>query len=181
MFKEQFGSYVADGDAITCKVKGFTVTAHVVQDTNHGAPWDEEDGHGPVSEWTSRAKRPGERVLHEDHGSKRYYDVQEATAIAMRDGWDAEPYGGTKGQKAARAVEADFQNLRAWCRDEWSYVGIVLSVSKAGVELDGHAASLWGIAANCGDNGYLQDVANELLSEALSVGRKAVAKLCKCK
>ena len=87
-----------------------------------------ECGHGPVSEWTTRAKQLGERVLVEDRrGAKRYYDFAEAVRIAKRDGWDAPPLGeGTKGQRAARAAEADFNRLRGWCNGDWEYVGIVV-------------------------------------------------------
>lgn len=58
-----------------------------VPDEDHGAPWEEEDGHGPVSEWTARAKLPGELVLCEDHGCRRYYDFAAACRIARRDSW----------------------------------------------------------------------------------------------
>jgi len=58
---------------------------------------------------------------------------------------------------------------QAWFDDEWFYCGIVISVSRNGVELDDHAASLWGIECNYpgNDNSYLQTVANELLEEAI--------------
>jgi hypothetical protein len=59
--------------------------------------------------------------------------------------------------------------MKAWERGEWSFVGIVLSVSVDGFRLDSHAASLWGIDCNFpgGDNAYLQEIANDLLPEAL--------------
>ena len=80
----------------------------------------------------------------------------------------------------ARTVEADFQALRAWCQNEWYYCVIVLSVYKAGVKIVAHAASLWGIDLNhpAGDNGYLTEVANELLDEAVDEGIKTLDKLC---
>jgi len=67
----------------------------------------------------------------------------------------------------------------AWFADEWFYVGVVLSVSRAGVVLDKHAASLWGIECNYpgGDNSYLTEVANELLTEAIEAGRAKLAAL----
>lgn len=57
----------------------------------------------------------------------------------------------------------------AWFNDEWFYCGIVLTASKAGVDLDQYAAALWGIECNYpdSDNSYLSDVANELLPEAI--------------
>jgi len=68
--------------------------------------------------------------------------------------------------------------MEAWRKDKWFYCGIVLSVAFEGVELDSHAASLWGIEANYpdSDNAYLTDVANELLPEALDAGRAVLAR-----
>lgn len=86
---------------------GTAYLAEVYPDEHMGAPWDEHDGHGPVSDWTTRSKAPGELVLNEDRGSYRYYDFQEACRIARRDGWDAKPYNTgqeTKRQQAAKAA-----------------------------------------------------------------------------
>lgn len=134
-------------------------------DGDQDAPWDRECGHGPVSEWTTRAKQLGERVLVEDRrGAKRYYDFAEAVRIAKRDGWNAPPLGeGTKGQRAAHAAEADFNRLRGWCNGDWEYVGIVVSVYRDDEEIDTHAASLWGIESDCQD--YLREIAGELFDE----------------
>jgi hypothetical protein len=176
-FTEGFGRFASTEDRLTTKVGKFTVTARIVHDEDSGAPWDNEDGHGPVSGWTSRKKRPGERILCEDHGSYRLYDVQEAIELAKRDGWDTKPYQtGTAGERAVRAVEADYRYLRGWCRDEWCYCGIVLSVThtKTGIELEDNAASLWGIECNVpgSDNSHLLEVANELLPEAVELAKK---------
>ena len=68
--------------------KGYTITISVRDDEGHDAPWDDDDSHGPVSEWRPRdSKRPGEVVLHSDRNSCRFYDWQEAVKIAKRDGW----------------------------------------------------------------------------------------------
>jgi hypothetical protein len=55
-----------------------------------------------------------------------------------------------------------------------------LSVSKDGVVLDEHAASLWGIESdsNRDDLDYFTEVANELLPEAVKAGKDALAELC---
>jgi hypothetical protein len=182
MFVEKFDRYVCDGEQISCEVDGFTVRAIVCDDCDSGPPWEEEDGHGPVSDWTSRNKRPGERTLNQDHGSRRFYDFAEAVKIARADGWGVrDSEGMTKGQIAAAAAEQDFKAMRGWCTDEWRYVGVRLAVFRAGVPLASYAASLWGIAANYPDgdgNAYLTEVANDLLPEALEVARKQLAKLC---
>ena len=75
--------------------------------------------------------------------------------------------------------ETLLKNRRAWMENEWWYGGVVLSVSKNDIMLDEHAASLWGIEINypTSDNGYLTDVANELLSEALERGHDAIESL----
>jgi hypothetical protein len=70
--------------------QGFRVTVH--EDSDAGLPWEREDGHGTVSGWTDRAKRPGELVLAQSRRSKRYYDFAEACRIARRDGWGVAPY-----------------------------------------------------------------------------------------
>lgn len=154
---------------------GFTIKARTEYDDDSTPPWERANGHGPVSEWTTRNKEPGERVLVSDRSAKRYYDVAEAMAIAKRDGWGWPGEGLTKGQRAAAAVESDFQFLRSWCNDEWHYVGVILSVEKNGVELDRHAASCWGVEDN--DSSYLQQIAEEMVDEAVAVGRAVMSKL----
>ena len=69
--------------------------------------------------------------------------------------------------------------MQSWFADDWFYCGIVLSVSRAGVLLDDHSASLWGIEANYPDSGnaYLGTVADELLPEAIETGYAALARL----
>lgn len=86
-FPTGFNAYVCIGDSIECESGPFTIRATIEHDSDTGAPWSEHDGHGPVSEWTTRAKRPGELVLCTSRGRKRYYDFAEACRIARRDGW----------------------------------------------------------------------------------------------
>jgi len=63
--------------------------------------------------------------------------------------------------------------------DKWFYCGVVLSVRKNGILIDDNAASLWGIECNYtdSDNSRLTAVANELLPEALEVGKKSLAEM----
>lgn len=120
---------------------GHTITVKWFVDTDSEAPWEHEDGHGPVSEWTLRDKRPGERVLVTDRNSHRFYDFSEAVKIAKRDGWDAPPYKtGTPGERAVRAAERDFEYLRGWCNDAWHWAGYTVTIE--GMDYD---ESLWGI------------------------------------
>lgn len=178
IFTEQF-----DGDTITAEHDGFTLTATIHDDSDSGALWDNSDGHGPVSDWTSRDKRPGELVLHSDMTSKRFYDFAEACQIAARDRWGVD--GGmlpneTPKAYAARAAMRDYEVLKAWCNDEWSYCGVAVTVSRGDVQLTGdYDHALWGIERNYpgSDNSYLRDVANEYADEALEAGRIKLAAL----
>jgi hypothetical protein len=146
----------------------YTMTARIEADDQNDPPWETECGHGSVSEWTTRAKQPGERVLVSDGRMHRLYDFAEAVRIAKRDRWDTEPFRqGTKGQRAARAAEADFNRLRRWCEDDWCYVGVVISVSEDGKVIDRHAASLWGIESDADE--YLLEVARDLAEEAFEI------------
>ncbi len=168
------GTYAGDTRAADLS-GGLTARVTVEYDHYAGTPWDNEDGHGPVSEWTRRGKRPGERVLCDDHGARRYYDFADAVATARTDGWDAPPYGtGTPGQRAARAAEADFARLRAWCRDDWCYVGLVVTIYAEDVELA--TASLWGIESDA-DADYFNETVADLLAEALAEARPQAARI----
>lgn len=148
--------------------KGRNFRLEIEQDPYYGEPWKESDVHGPVSEWTYRDKLPGEWVLCEDRQSKRYYDFAEAMRIAKKDGWDAEPYGGgSKGEKAYRAVKADFEYLRGWCNDQWVYA--VLNVAL--LDEDGEQVGtslLGGIEWYYRVSDYIMDTAKELADELLA-------------
>lgn len=156
-----------------------TAVVAIVPDSDTGAPWEENEGHGPVTDWTRRSKRAGELVLNRDGDSYRFYDYAEACKIALRDGWNAAPYdvpGETPRQRAARAAMADYEHLRRWCTDQWHWAGVCLFLlPRDGVERDAshiadaapfgvlkHAA-LWGIESDSPD--YHSEVAAELISE----------------
>ncbi|KCZ45793.1 hypothetical protein [Hyphomonas sp. CY54-11-8] len=82
-------------------------------------------------------------------------------------------------QRFAEAQAKAEAVMEAWRKGEWFYCGIVLSVERDGIEMDSHAASLWGVECNYPgtDNSYLTTVANELLPEALGAGRAAASRL----
>jgi hypothetical protein len=175
MFTKKFDTYACDGDSITCEVDGFVVTATIEYDDSSGEPWNENDGHGPVSDWTTRDKNPGEIVLCSDdyhRGSKRYYNYQEAVKIAHKD------WGFKAGKESADAAIRDFERLKAWCNNVWHYVGVCVHVSRKGIKLtDKYGNALWGIESDEGD--HLTEVANDLLEEALNEARKKLAELVK--
>lgn len=145
---------------------GLRFRARLEPDHTGQTPW-EDDGHGPVSDWTTRDKRPGEMVLNREGRCARYYDFAAAVAIAKRDGWNAEPYWRieTRGQRAAKAALADFKRIRDWCNDKWQYVGVV--VERIGGAFGDYCGpddgSLWGIESDSGD--YMTEVALDLADE----------------
>jgi len=68
--------------------------------------------------------------------------------------------------------------IAAFDRGEWCYVGLVLSVYVDDVLLLDHAASLWGINCNGNDdNGYISECADDLLSEAIAAAKAQASKL----
>ena len=174
-FSEAFDAEVINGESITLDFEGWRIIATIHDDGDNTAPWKREDGHGPVSDWTSRGKAPGELVLNEDGRSKRFYDFAEAVKIAKRDGWNAKPLddGLTGGAKAAKAARADYEHLRRWCKGEWCYIGVALQVWFEDIQLtDEYGAALWGIESDAGE--YCTETANDLISEAMA---QAVAEL----
>lgn len=226
MFANKFTGTVYDGETITCETDGFTVTATIHHDDNCDAPWEREDGHGDVSDWTRRdAKGPGDLILNSDSGSVRLYAYAAACATARRDGWGPPMYRqgvehGANGLSrvsaqwfigrdlhshqsawsddvnagyvechdamrasypsarayAAAAARADFDRLAAWCRDEWHYVGVSVTVSRNGVQLTpDYAHALWGIESDAPD--YLTETATDLAGEALAAARETLAGL----
>ena len=138
----------------------FTARIAVERDDCAGAPWEECEGHGVVSEWTTRDKRAGERVICTDRHSKRYYDIAESMKIAKRDGWNAEPYTGTKGERAARAVERDFEFCKGWLNDDWFYAVVtVVLLDEDGKEIASESMSRVETL-----NDYWQEAACEILN-----------------
>jgi hypothetical protein len=67
---------------------GLTFRVSLHHDSYSGEPWKECETHGPVSDWTTRDKLPGELVLNTCRGGKQFYDYAEACRIARRDGWN---------------------------------------------------------------------------------------------
>lgn len=112
-----------------------------------------------MSHWRNKdTKQPGERLLHSDRGSCRFYDWQGAIAIAKRDGWGLDDDGQaqlakslrksvdqlTAGEIREEAVRRDFEYLRGWCNDEWHYVGYTATIAdEDGNDVD-YDDSCWG-------------------------------------
>lgn len=146
---------------------GKTYRVEFIFDSDTGAPWKEHDGHGVVSGWESRDKKPGEVVISEDHGSKRFYDIAATTRIAKRDGWGLAPEkaaGLTRAQIVAEAVRLDMERMRGWCNDDWHWCGVsVFPLSEDGDELRSKTESLWGIESDA--DSYFEEVISDLIAQ----------------
>lgn len=154
----------------TVEQNGVTYRVDWYYDNDADPPWEECDGHGFVSECTTRDKKPGERVLCHDRGFKRYYDVAASQELALKEGWGVDdPKNKTKKQIAAEAVERDYQYLRAWCDDKWFYCGIVVTeqrIDADGYIYDGFIDSLWGIESD--SEWYHESVIRDLIDEIVA-------------
>ncbi|HEY4356013.1 MAG TPA: hypothetical protein VGN16_09720 [Acidobacteriaceae bacterium] len=79
--------------------------------------------------------------------------------------------------------------MNEWKADNWFYVGVAVTVSRADIQLTGkYGNALWGIECNyprCSEtmlalrNSYLGDVADELAEETLTKARAKLSELCK--
>lgn len=136
-------------------------------DSDTGAPWEEHDGHGVVSDWECRDKKPGEVIIASDHGSKLFYDVAETTRMAKRDGWgvsNTDTSRMTPAQITALAVQRDLERMRDWCNDIWHWCGVaVFPLTEDGDELRRKTESLWGIESDAG--AYFDEVISDLIAQ----------------
>ena len=160
--------------------KGLNFRYEALPDDCYGPPWKEECGHGPVSDWERRKKLPHEWVLAEDRGFYRFYDSKAALETALKEGWGPKDPAMTPRQNAAAAVRKDFENLRAWCNGDWSYVGvrvILLDVDEEDTEEDTEEdAALGGVHSDYVED-YLEELAEEIRdrvrdSDALTYTRR---------
>lgn len=163
----------------------YVATIHFDGDTP--PPWENEDGHGPVSDWRSTStKQAGERVLNRDEprARARFYHFADACRIARREQWGLSPEDSaalgsrlrrapTRREVAAEAVRLDFERLKAWCADQWSYVGVTVRAWRGYEALTPeYEFALWGVESDCG--AHVHEEANGLLVEcAAKVARQA--------
>lgn len=130
----------------TIEQHGKTYAIEWFYDEHMTAPWEESDGHGIVSDWVSRDKKPGELVLNTDRGLSRFYDYATTIEKAKAEQWGiSDPQGKTKAQIAAEAVMLDFEYLRRWCNDQWHWCGIVVTQLDEDGDPSNITAASWGI------------------------------------
>lgn len=164
-----------DGD--TFVRQGLRFRVRIKPDDSFEAPWEREDGHGPVRTVYSYhglpAKRAGERILHSSRGMYWLYDWQAAIRTAIKDGWSVSEEARNRIRRelkmtgndtvrsaAAMAVYEDEQRLRRWLNGDWDYIGVIVILLDADGEETGDCESLWGVESDAGD--HFTEVTNDL-------------------
>ena len=162
-------TYNAYADKVEVKYpNGWTLTVEIQYDDDHSPPWEDCDEHGVVTGWTSRMDHMDDWELNYSQHRYQYYDYKATLPKALKEQWDASPYGaGNKVERAMRAMRADYEYLRGWCHDECWYVGLIVTLrDENGRELD--EESCWGYESMCVDY-----IASEARSWAAHMIRKA--------
>lgn len=170
---------IYDGSVV--QIDGIDFVVNIETDCFAGPPWEEEDGHGPVSNWVDRPKLPGEMILlfkfsHNDGNSyrifsryRRYYDFQAAVKLARREGWNTAPgVFKTPGEQAAVSALADFRRLKRWCDDEWQYVYVTVRPLDEYGDILPMSASMGSVEYDPDDTSYIGCVAEELARQVIS-------------
>lgn len=130
-------------------------------------PWTWSDGHGQVRKSNNRHaegysdKSPGERPLNQAGRNEYqfYYDWSGAMRKAKAEGWNTTPYDAPN--PALRAVQADFNRLRDFLRDEWCYMTVIVTA----IDEDGNE-----IASDClgmVESDYADNQADEMARDML--------------
>lgn len=164
-------------DSSTLNYRGLTFTVAKHYDETMQAPWEEHDSHGIVTDWINSGDAPEDaRELNRDRTRVRYYDLAASLERARADQWgltdtDRAALALTLGREltaedvTAEAVRKDYEHLRAWCRDEWHYMGVVVTLRGTHI-----SRSLWGIEST--EHDYHEEVARELADEIIASAGK---------
>ncbi len=162
--------YALDSFNFTRKSRDYI--ARIYSDDTSDAPWDREDGHGPVRSAPHRyghqRKSPGEVIIKASRDGVFFYDFAGACRMARADGWGCKggrKEGETARQYAARAAFSDMERMRHFLADHWSYVGVSVSPmddeGEPGKET--YRFAIWGIESDCVE--YIKETARELADE----------------
>lgn len=177
------------GETFNFEHEGRNFRAFIERDDDCTPPWERECWHVNVSGWERRSKRPSEVIIiNDEHGSYRFVCIREAMETATRESWGLSPYefaelrnklnrAPTKREIVARAVQLDIKRMRAWCADQWEYIGVCVCLLDADGQPIGeqYSTALWGIESDADE--YIKEVARELTDEVLEHARAALASI----
>lgn len=167
-----FDSYCTEGDEATFELDGFVILAKVERDEDPDLSWlgefseSPEEGaidHHETDQWLGRSDR-GPRYFNPCDYALDYYLNEEKLQPEEAK------------QKADLQANKDYKRLVAYYQNEWDMVGVVVTASKAGVELGD--VSLWGIESDSAKSFFKGLVRNELAPEAIRIAKKTLTKLC---
>jgi len=164
MMPSPYAAY--DGEETTTLPNGWQIKVEFQRDDDMCAPWKEHDGHGYVYETHEREEHMDDWELNSERGWYRYYDWKKTLPLAIKDLWDAKPYGGNKQERAMRAMKHDCEWLRRWCQDDWWWCGMTVTLlDENDFEID--SESCWG---------YDSDSIDYLCSEARNWAARMICK-----
>lgn len=176
------------GETFDFEHEGRNYRAFIESDNDCTSPWERECGHVNVSEWERRSKRPSEVIINDDRGSYRFVCIREAMETATRDGWGLSAGAEvcleeklrrkpSEREVIAESVRLDIERMRAWCADQWEYIGVCVCLLGADGQAigDKYASAVWGIESDSDD--YIKELAQELTGDALEHARDVLARV----
>lgn len=193
--KRDFGLGVYE-NSVAFEEAGFTITLRL-EDDEMPRGLDEDEALGEFSEYPS--EKPGEYVKVEPD-SHAMFRLVDAGIVGCNVYGEAAPCYWTNSRTGSVADTREYASrgkagMSRGVADEWarenqrmfyeralrtiegdiSYVGVVATASRAGVEMG--SASLWGIESDAGD--YFNEVATDLVSEAIAYANEEIDALIK--
>lgn len=147
---------------------GLTFIVTVFPDYDMEAPWNTGEGWGKVRNGDYgkvETKKPGERIIHTNGNTAWLYDFADAMKRAKADKWgskNATP-DMSPGQVAELAVKEDMQMIRGYLTNEWSYIGIVVTLADVNGKPTDESESAWGLESFDSEN--IEDYTKGLIEE----------------
>lgn len=131
---------------------------------DYGLPWEVERSHGIV---TTDPTTPG--ALH--LGTGHWYDVAASRARAEHEKWTLPP--GVTGDP----VHLDFLYLRGWCREDWHYTTVIVTLLNLDGDPTPERASEHSVPSNLPLEPVLQALRKQIskrIGKVLTIARGAV-------
>ncbi len=161
---------------------GFKFRVNIENDNDHCPPWEDDEGAGVVTDWVNRSKRPHELLLNANSRVKRFFDVKATTEKANEQGWGLteekraelreklgkEP---TRKQVIAKAVDLEYKHLKAYCDDDWYYVGVIVTQIFTGKEKLDYANACWGFESK--DEQGIKECAEDFMNQVIAAERES--------